>query len=177
MLSYPSKGRCLVSNIHYEFYLFRFVFTGVFLDSFLDFIDRHILVRIFLKLLAEEVSRDDRLDSDLRELLLNHCTYPFTPMKVFAEVSPEVLLHLAQKSADAMHLHVKMTLQDFTQCTFLGEYAEKCFLSAYGPDWFEIAPAMGTITKPIRLRPARLLYKHSVSNWEQFDPFSFKCEQ
>jgi len=146
------------------------------IDSLLDFVDKQELVRSFLKVLAEEVGNDDLLDDDLRDLLMKHVSHPFTRMSVFSEVSPDVLLHLTQKTADAMNLHVKMTLQDFHDCQFLGEYAEKCFASAYGHYWFEKAPGIGAIRKALKLRPAKMIYKHSVSNWEKFDPYSFKNE-
>ena len=145
-------------------------------DTLLDFVDKQVLVRRFLAVLAETVAKDERLDDDLRHLLLKHSSLPFTPMTVFSEISPDVLLHLAQKTADTMNLQVKMTFQDFSHCHFFGDYAERCYASAYGEYWFEKAPYMGLIRKPLKLRFTRMLYKHSVSNWEQFDPFSVNNE-
>ena len=149
--------------------IFWFIFSGVLGDQFSDFLDRQKQVKQFLKCFAQEAAAMEKLDDDIQKALVEYADHPFTPIHAMSEIPSYVLHLLTQKSADVMHLNVSMSLQDFTDCKYLGEYAEKCFCRAFGDEWF-----MREIGGHLRLRPRFMILNHSTSNWDKFDFFSVK---
>ena len=111
----------------------------------------------------------EKLEDNIRDALIEYSKHPFTPLNEMSEIPVYILHVLTQKASEAMHLNVNMSLQDFAECKFLGEYAEKCFVRAFGDDWF-----MRCLGGHLRMRPKFMIFHHAASNWDKFDYYSVK---
>ena len=133
--------------------------------EWLDFRKRQKIVKKFLNSLKRQVQNDRNLPSQWKRLLLERAK-PFTQMSEIAEITPETLRILIQRTCDDEKLVVKVSLEDFKRCEVIGELVESVYKKIFGRSW------ASQQNFNLRVNPKNLIKSHSIHDWERSDFYS-----